>query len=149
MVLKKNNYKKNLYLSLLNIFLKCGKKNSIKKIFDSVLLNSSHNLRISPILLILKIYFRLDNILEIKEVRIKRRKYRIPFSSNYNRRIYLSSKQIKQSIDVDKRKISLSVKLSQELINIILVKNSRAIKAKKSNLLLVKNSRSNIHFRWR
>lgn len=150
MVQKKKQVKKTLYNSFINNFILKGKKKTAKSIIDNTLLNLSRGSKHSLIQLLFKVYFNLDYFIEIKQVKIKRRTYTIPFSINYNRRIYLIIKKIKGAVNSDKRKISFCEKLKFELSSILkLTAASKALKMVKSNHSLVRSSRSNIHFRWK
>lgn len=150
MVQKKKQVKKTLYNSFINNFILKGKKKTAKSIIDNTLLNLSRGFKYSLIQLLFKVYFNLDYFIEIKQVKIKRRTYTIPFSINYNRRIYLIIKKIKSAVNSDKRKIPFCEKLKFELSGILkLTTASKALKMVKSNHSLVRGSRSNIHFRWK
>lgn len=150
MVQKKKQLKKTLYNSFINNFILEGKKKTAKSIVDTTLLTLSTGSDLSLVQLLFKVYFNIDYFIEIKQVVIKRRTYTVPFSIIYNRRIYLIIKKIKNAINLDKRKISLSEKLKFELYNILnLSSSSRALKMVKKNQSLVRSSRSNIHFRWK
>lgn len=150
MVQKKKQFKKTLYNSFINNFILKGKKKTAKSIIDNTFLNLSIGSNLTLVQLIFKVYFNLDYFIEIKQVKIKRRTYTIPFSINYNRRIYLIIKKIKNATNSDKRKISFSEKLKFELYSILNLANaSKAIKMAKTNQSMVRSSRSNIHFRWK
>lgn len=150
MVQRKKQFKKTLYNSFVNNFVLGGKKKLAKNIIDNTFLNLSKNLRVSIVQLLFRVYLKLDCFVEIKHVKIKRRKYTIPFAVNYSRRIYLIIKKIKNSTKSDKRRINFSEKLKIELYNIInFQSSSKAIKSSKAQQALVKSSRSNIHFRWK
>jgi len=100
--------------------------------------------------LLFNIYLKLDYFIEIKQVKIKRRTYTIPFSISYSRRIYLIIKKIKSATESTKRKTSFSENLKVELYNILkLSNNSKALKLLRNNQAQSKTSRSNIHFRWK
>lgn len=150
MELKKKQYKKTLYNSLVNSFILKGKKKIAKGIIDVTLLALSKSLGISLIKLLFNIYLKLDYFIEIKQVKIKRRTYTIPFAISYNRRIYLIIKRIKSALESAKRKTSVSDNLKVELYNIIkMSNNSKALKLLRNNQSQSKTSRSNIHFRWK
>lgn len=150
MVQKKKQIKKTLYNSFVNNFILKGKKKTAKSLIDITLLNLSRSSNTSLVQLLFKIYFNLDYFIEIKQVKIKRRTYTIPFAISYSRRIYLIIKKIKSAVNSDKRKIPFSEKLKFELYNILnLTNTSKALKLVKTNQSLVRSSRSNIHFRWK
>ena len=150
MVPKKKQYKKTLYSSLVNSFISQGKKKTAKSIVDITLIKLCKSLGISIIKLLFNIYFKLDYFVEIKQVKIKRRTYSIPFAITYNRRVYLIIKKIKSAIQSSKKKTTFSENLKLELYNILkLSNNSKALKLLKNNQLQSRTSRSNIHFRWK
>lgn len=150
MVLKKKQYKKNLYNSFINSFILKGKKKIAKSIIDGTLFSLSKSTGISLVKLLFNIYLKLDYFIEIKQVKIKRRTYTIPFSISYNRRIYLIIRKIKSATESTKRKTSFSENLKVELYNILkLSNNSKALKLLRNNQAQSKTSRSNIHFRWK
>jgi ribosomal protein S7 len=150
MVLKKKQYKKTLYNSLVNSFILKGKKKKAKGIVDTTLLSLSKSTGTSLIKLLFNIYLKLDYFIEIKQVKIKRRAYTIPFAISYNRRIYLIIKKIKTAAESIKRKTSFSENLKVELYNILkMSNNSKALKLLRNNQIQSKASRSNIHFRWK
>lgn len=150
MVLKKKQYKKTLYNSLVNSFILRGKKKKAKSIIDITLLSLSKSMGVSLIKLLFDIYLKLDYFIEIKQVKIKRRTYTIPFAISYNRRIYLIIKKIKMAAESAKRRTSFSSNLKVELYNILkMSNNSKALKLLRTNQIQSKTSRSNIHFRWK
>jgi ribosomal protein S7 len=150
MELKKKQYKKTLYNSFVNSFILKGKKKKAKSIVDGTLFSLSKSTGISLVKLLFNIYLKLDYFIEIKEVKIKRRTYTIPFSISYSRRIYLIIKKIKSATESIKRKTSFSENLKVELYNILkLSNNSKALKLLRNNQAQSKTSRSNIHFRWK
>ena len=150
MGLRKKQYKKTLYNSFVNSFILKGKKKRAKNIIDGTLLSLSKSTGISLVKLLFNIYLKLDYFIEIKQVKIKRRTYTIPFSISYSRRIYLIIKKIKSATESTKRKTSFSENLKVELYNILkLSNNSKALKLLRNNQAQSKTSRSNIHFRWK
>jgi ribosomal protein S7 len=150
MGLRKKQYKKTLYNSFVNSFILKGKKKIAKNIIDGTLLSLSKSTGISLVKLLFNIYLKLDYFIEIKQVKIKRRTYTIPFSISYSRRIYLIIKKIKSATESTKRKTSFSENLKVELYNILkLSNNSKALKLLRNNQAQSKTSRSNIHFRWK
>jgi len=150
MVQRKKQHKKTLYNSFINSFILRGKKKTAKTIIDTTLLKLCQNLNTSIVKLLFNVYFKLDYFVEIKQVKIKRRAYTIPFAISYDRRIYLIIKKIKNITHSDKRKVSLSEKLKLELYNILRASNnSKSIKLLKNNQVQARGSRSNIHFRWK
>lgn len=150
MGLKKKHYKKTLYTSLINNFTLNGKKKLAKNIIDTTLSSLCKNLGVSIIKLLFKLFLKLDNFVEIKQVKIKRRTYTIPFAIKYNRRVYLIIKKIKIATELIHRKTAFSENLKLELYNILkMSNNSKAFKLLKDNQAQSKTSRSNIHFRWK
>lgn len=150
MVQKEKQFRKNLYRSFVNNFIIQGNKKSSKNFIDNTLTSVAKLLNVSTTKLLFKLYFKLDSFVEIKQVKIKRRSYTIPFGVNYNRRIYLIIKKIKNSVRLDTRKVSSFEKLKTELYTLLKSRrNSRSLKLLKANQKLIRVSRSNIHFRWK
>jgi len=150
MVKKKRQFNKTLYSCFINMFILKGKKKTIKDIIDLSLINLTQLLNISVVRLFFRLYYILDYYIEIKQVKIKRRTYTVPFSITYDRRIYLIIKKIKNALNSDKRKTSFSDKLKFELNNILsFSRGSKSLKLIKNNRILMRNSRSNIHYRWK
>ena len=119
MVQKQTNYKKTLYYSFLNVFIKKGKKQKAKKLIDNTFFQLCKSFSISSIKILFTIYYKLDYFIEIKQVKIKRRVHVVPFSIIYERRIYLILKKVIGSINMDKRKVCLSEKLRTEIYYLI------------------------------
>ena len=73
----------------------------------------------------------------------------MPFSIGKQRRIYLVLKVLKQSIFLDKRKISVFKKLRTEIFFLLFKEDlSKSLKIRNENLKTCLDNRSNIHFRW-
>jgi|APCry1669192806_1035432.scaffolds.fasta_scaffold00126_24 ribosomal protein S7 len=139
----------NLLNKFKNSFLKSGKSYLAFKLIVQLLNYFSIKYNISPIKFLLVLYKNLNCFLEIRQVKIKRRIYFIPFSISKNRRSYLIFKKLREAICKDKRKISLFEKLKFEILLIIRKdKNSKTLEFNKQNNLKIIVNRSNIHFRW-
>jgi len=138
----------HLYSKLLGALTKKGKKTKAKKILNQTFLLISKKKKISIYKILLKIFFQLNTFVEVKKILVKRGSHIVPFSINFKRRLYLIVKWLMQSIKLDQRQVSLSIKLTTEIIKLIEKKTSFAYKAKESNIAQALLNRSNAHYRW-
>jgi ribosomal protein S7 len=138
----------NFYKKFIGLFIKKGKKNIISKIIYKIFIKLSKKFKLSFIFLMHNIFLTLNTFVESKSVKIKRRIFIVPFSINLKRRVYLSIKWIIISVLKKKTNSSLFEKLFNELVNIIIKKDSNSLNLKKENLLKALSNRSNAHFRW-
>jgi small subunit ribosomal protein S7 len=145
---KKISYKNFIYNKFLGILIKKGKKSTAKKILDTVLKNVSKKTKKSINLILYKIISNLTTKIEIKRVKFRGGSHLIPFSISRSRQIYLALKWILLSIKIDKRKKSVTEKLSIEIFRIINKMPSEALNAKTFNNSQAYLNRSNAHFRW-
>ena len=96
----------------------------------------------------LKLFLNLNSFVEVKKVRIGRRSLLVPFSINLKRRSYLIVKWLMQAIKENKKKTSLSIRLSEEILQVLQGSNSGAKKLRNLNISQALANRSNIHYRW-
>ena len=149
MELKKTLKKQTLYYNFVNSFINCGNRRVARSIIDTLFLLLSQNLSLPVNILIVRVYLGLNSFIEVKSVKIKRRTYNIPFSMNFDRRLYLILKWIKNAILCDKRRLPTVKKLYLELISLLSFNNiSKSLKLKENNRLQAISNRANLHFRW-
>lgn len=144
-----NANSKNLYSKLLGSLINKGKKNSAKEILDSAFLIVSKKTKLSLHSVLLKIFFKLNTYVEARKLRIKRSSYIVPFAITLKRRFYLVTKWLISSAKQDTRQISMSEKLSNEILSLLKKKSyCKSKKKKELNNSQALTNRSNIHFRW-
>jgi ribosomal protein S7 len=93
-------------------------------------------------------FLKLNTLVEVREINSNRRTIFVPFYITFERRLYLVFKWILTAVSEDKRKISFSDKLADEIYNIVSDKTCRSMELKKDNLKKSISYRSNIHYRW-
>ena len=98
----------------------------------------------------MKIIILLNTFVEVKQLKkYKKFSYQVPFPISLKRKLYLSVKWIISSSLEDKRRVSFSEKISQEILLLITNKSiSKSYKKKSKNLDLAMANKSNVHFRW-
>lgn len=138
----------NIYLKFIGLLLKKGKKTKSKKILNSSLFVLSVLFKRSASLLLNQLFVQLNTFVETKIVRVRRRRFIVPFPINLNRRVYLSIKWLLIVLVKNRRRISFSKKLSKEILVILRGQKSRAMNYKNSNDLKAISNRSNVHYRW-
>lgn len=145
----KSSNTKNIYLKFIGFLTKSGKQESAKKILEEALKLVSTQTKMSKKRILLSLFLKLNSFVEVRQVRIKRRTHTVPFSITIDRRQYLVVKWIMLATLQNKKQVSFSTKLSQEILATI--KNtsaSKALKYKTQNNFQAFSNRSNIHFRW-
>jgi ribosomal protein S7 len=138
----------NFYKKILGLVLKKGKKSLFNLILNKSFNFLQRTLKLSFSYLLNTLYIALSTFVESKTIKIKRRLYTIPFPISINRRIYLIGKWLLLSIAANKKKISFSKKLIEEIMLIVQNQTSKALIFKKDNILKSLSNRSNAHFRW-
>jgi len=139
---------KSLYYKFLGFLIKNGSKNSAKKTLDSAFLTVSKKTGLSLQSLILQVFFKLNSFVEVRKVRVKRSSHVVPFSISLKRRSYLIIKWLALAASEDKRKVSLSEKLANEVLTLVKGSASKSLKLKEITLAQALVNRSNAHFRW-
>jgi ribosomal protein S7 len=139
---------KSLYYKFLGFLIKKGSKNSAKKTLDSAFLTVSKKTGLSLQSLILQVFFKLNSFVEVRKVRVKRSSHVVPFSIGLKRRSYLIIKWLALAASEDKRKVSLSEKLADEVLTLVKGSASKSLKLKEITLAQALVNRSNAHFRW-
>jgi ribosomal protein S7 len=138
-----------LYKKFVGLLNKVGFKSKARNILNFALLNASKKLKITPKLLLLNIFLKLNTYLEIKKFYLRKRVVFVPFYvTSYNRRTFLIVKWILSATNMNLQRISFSKKLSFEFISLLTNKNSKSINFKLINIKQALKNRSNIHYRW-
>ena len=140
--------KKDIYSNLLGTFLKNGKKAKAKKLLDKSLSILSNKTGISSLQILLLLYKRLNVFMEAKTLRVRRRTHIVPFSTSLNRRFHLVSKWLMAAVLKNKKRISISEKLSEEILLICKKHPSKSMEMRNLNNGNALRFRSNLHFRW-
>ena len=140
--------KKNLYDKFLGLILKKGKKSVAKNILDSAFSQVSLRINMPFHKILVLCFLKLNTLVEVREINSNRRTIFVPFYITFERRLYLVFKWILTAVTEDKRKISFSDKLADEIYNIVSDKTCRSMELKKDNLKKSISYRSNIHYRW-
>jgi ribosomal protein S7 len=144
----KNQLNKNLYNKFLGFLIKKGNKISARSILNTSFLTVSKKTGLPLHILLLKIFLKLNSFVEVKKVRVQRSSHLVPFSIRLKRRSYLIIKWLMQAVKEDSRKISMSEKLSSEILDTIKKNPSRSVKIRNFNISQALSNRSNIHYRW-
>jgi ribosomal protein S7 len=144
----KNQLNKNLYNKFLGFLIKKGNKISARSILNTSFLTVSKKTGLPLHILLLKIFLKLNSFVEVKKVRVQRSSHLVPFSIRLKRRSYLIIKWLMQAVKEDSRKISMSEKLSSEILDTIKKSPSRSVKIRNFNISQALSNRSNIHYRW-
>jgi len=141
---------KNFYNTFLGLLIKNGNRVSAKKLLDKTFVFILKAVKIPFNVIILKIIVLLNTFVEVKQLKkYKKFSYQVPFPISLKRKLYLSVKWIISSSLEDKRRVSFSEKISQEIFLLITNKSiSKSYKKKSKNLDLAMANKSNVHFRW-
>jgi ribosomal protein S7 len=142
------NLKINLYKNLVGFLIKSGKKSKSKKIIDSAFFSVSKVTNRSLPFLLSNLFLKLNTFVEAKKVRVRRSSHIIPFSIGLKRRSYLITKWLMKAVNENKDKISITDKISSEILSIVKNSSSKAFSFKKVNNNLAVTNRSKMHFRW-
>jgi ribosomal protein S7 len=141
--------KKTLLQAIRNFITKKGKKELSKTIFQKALIKASKKTKLGCQLILVTAFKRLQTSIEVKEVKRRRKFFKIPFFINNNRQRYLSIKWFFRGVSLNKNAISYSDKICLELISIIFKKDrAKSVDLKNKNLKLALANRANIHYRW-
>jgi small subunit ribosomal protein S7 len=145
--LKKN--KKTLLCAIINFITKKGKKELAKKIFLNALIKTSKKLNLDGQFILVNVFKRLYAAVEVKDIKRRRKFFKIPFFINEARQCYLGIKWLFSGIALNKNVIAYSDKISLELILILIKANeAKSVFLKNQNCKLAMVNRSNIHYRW-
>jgi ribosomal protein S7 len=90
----------------------------------------------------------LNSFVEIKKIKSKRSTHFVPFPLSTKRKFYLIARWVVDSVGEDRRKINFAIKLSEEILMIVLKKPCKSVLKKNLNFKQSIQNKSNIHFRW-
>ena len=139
----------NFYDKFLGFLIKKGKKINAKKTIENSFFYVSKKTRLSKKQILVFLFEKLNCFVEVRKIRIKRRTHFVPFSIKIKRRLYLVVKWLMKSISLNKKKISTSKKLANEILAVFKnLSNSKVLRLKRLNNNQSVANRSNIHFRW-
>lgn len=145
---KKGSYI-SFYEKFLGFIIKKGKKLNSKKILDNAFFRVSKKTGFSKKQILILLFRYLNCFVETRKILIKRRIHLVPFSIKIQRRLYLIVKWLIKAIDFNKRKLSTSAKLSDEILAVLKkLSGSKVLNFRKLNNQQSVSNRSNIHFRW-
>jgi ribosomal protein S7 len=140
---------KTIYINFLGILTKKGNKVAAKKILDAAFLDVSTKVNKPVHILLIKLFLKLNSFVETKKIKFKRSSHVVPFViTSFKRKSFLIIKWLMEAVEEDKRKVSLSSKLSKEILSVLKNNSSKALSKKKLNIKNAISNRSNIHFRW-
>lgn len=147
-MLKAKIKKKSLLKALITFITKKGKKELVKKIFQTALINTSKKIHLGSHFLLVNIFKKLHSTVEVKEVKRRRKVFKIPFFIRPKRQKYLSIRWFFSAVKMNKNHIKFSDKISLELVQILKSNRAKSVVLKNQNLKLAMANRSNIHYRW-
>jgi len=149
MGVKMKEKRNNIFIKkLANHLMRSGKKSfATKLIYDNGFLLSKYFNK-SLYTIYSDVFLTLRPFIEIRKVRVRRTTYMVPFPTNIQRQYYLVSQWILETLRNDKRKANFNKKFRDEIIKILLNKESITLDKKKDLYKKADKSRSFAHFRW-
>jgi len=141
----------NLHSRITGFFTRNGKKSKVTKFVSECFFEIARSVNKPVYVILRKIFLLLNVFVETKNVKIRRRRYIIPFPVSRNRRLYLALKWLGQGLRLRKQRIPLFKRLKAELLTILINKKrhqSSTLKFKRENIAKAVENRSNIHYRW-
>lgn len=142
------SHKKSLYSILINSLTKNGNKSKAIKIINSAFLKVSTNTGLSKRQVLLKLFLKLNSFVEVRQLKVRKRIFFVPFPTTLKSRLYLTVKWLIKAAKENKKKISLSEKFAIEIEQTIMTNSSVSLNFLRSNLNLALKNRSNLHYRW-
>lgn len=140
--------KRNFYETFLGLLIKSGQKVQAKNILDTAFSLVSKQTKLSTNSILLKIVLNLNSFVEIKKIKSKRSTHFVPFPLSTKRKFYLIARWVVASVGEDSRKINFAIKLSEEILMIVLKKPCKSVLKKNLNFKQSVQNKSNIHYRW-
>jgi ribosomal protein S7 len=137
-----------IYNKIVGFFIKEGNKINAKDIVDWSFSELSKTTKKPIHLILIKIFLKFNNFVEVKKIKSRRNSHIIPFPINFKRKIYLILRWIMSSIKEDKRKISTKKKFFFELLSIYTNKKAKSLIKNNLNKTGAFKNKSNAHFRW-
>jgi small subunit ribosomal protein S7 len=143
--MKKNN---NIHKVFLGCITKKGKKIVAQQILNNAFAKVSSVTKYSSFRVMKSMVSKLDSIVEVKSVRIRKNTFLVPTPVNSKRRNYLIVKKILESVKGDTTNRPAYEKIGDEIISVLTQKSSKSIV--KKNLITKQAilNRSNSHYRW-
>jgi len=141
------SHKKSLYSILINSLTKNGNKSKAIKIINSAFLKVSTNTGLSKRQVLLKLFLKLNSFVEVRQLKVRKRIFFVPFPTTLKSRLYLTVKWLIKAAKENKKKISLSEKFAIEIEQTIMTNSSVSLNFLRSNLNLALKNRSNLHYR--
>lgn len=144
-IVKKN---RSFYNAFLGVLIKEGKKTKAKTILDFSLKTASLKTGKKVSSILLKIIKNTGTLLEVRRRRVGRQIYTVPFPVNKWRRKFLAVKGLISVVSKDKTKITFEEKLTSEIINLVLDRETKTLTENRNKLKTLVSNRSNLHYRW-
>jgi ribosomal protein S7 len=144
----KNKITYTLYLKMLGFFIRNGKKSLAKNIIFKIFFYLNFFYKKPFHYFLNKIYILLNTFVETKTLKIKRKRFVVPFPIDLKRRIHLITKWLFFVSKNNKRKIPFYHKFLFEVILLFFDKNTKVINLWFLNYSKSLVNRSNLHFRW-
>ncbi len=151
MIEKYSLNKFNLHSRITGFFTRCGKRAKVQKFVSQCFFDIARSVNRPVFVVLKKIFILLNVFVETKTVKIRRRRYVIPFPVSRNRRIYLALKWLGQGLRLRKQRIPLFKRLKAELLTVLINKKrreSKTLRFRRQNVYKAMENRSNIHYRW-
>lgn len=133
---------RTFYDLFLGCLIKDGDKIVAKKILDQALFLVSLKFKCPPALILLYIENRLSSLVELRTVSIRKGTIQVPFTVGYNRQRFLIIKNILSTVKKDKTRRSFTLKLSEEIVNVLL-NRGKTISNRNEQIAQVAKFRSN------
>ena len=138
----------NIYTKFVGCFTKNGQKIRAYKSVVRSIKDACQKANFKTIFGMRVIVAKLATFVDVRRIKNRAGSFPVPVPVGTNRRNYLVAKQISSVIYSDKTKISFEKKLNQELINILLSKDSKVIENRNKMLKEAVIYKSNQHYRW-
>lgn len=145
---KISQFQLNLHTKLLGFLIKKGNKAKARKILNITFLTLSKRTNCSTSFLLYKLFYKLNVFVEAKIVRFRRRTNIVPFSIQLKRRSYLIVKWLIKALEENKKNISISEKIVEEILSVFKGTSSNSLRLRSINNSQVLANRSNMHYRW-
>lgn len=138
----------NLQKKIRSFLIKRGKKNKITKVLNFSFFKLC-KLSEKPLgYMLSKFFVSLNIFVETKTIKVRRRRYVVPFPLTLRRRVYLISKWLAFVLNKNKDKAPFCKKLIKEIFFVLKNKKSEILKLKSINNSRALLNRSNLHYRW-
>jgi pentatricopeptide repeat protein len=98
------SHKKSLYSILINSLTKNGNKSKAIKIINSAFLKVSTNTGLSKRQVLLKLFLKLNSFVEVRQLKVRKRIFFVPFPTTLKSRLYLTVKWLIKAAKENKKK---------------------------------------------